>query len=100
MVPSINEAQLKEALKSALIEVLEERPDLLRDVLAEAMEDVALARAIQEGEASDPVPRDGVFRVLDSGAITDHLDRVYEEEPGPLDPALRRAQEQSVRESR
>lgn len=45
------ETQLKDALKLALIEMLEERPDLLRDLLAEVMEDVALARAIHEGEA-------------------------------------------------
>jgi hypothetical protein len=62
------EAQLKDALKLALIEVLEERSDLLRDVLAEVMEDVALTRAIQEGEASGLASRDDVFRALETGA--------------------------------
>ena len=65
---SADETQLKNALKLALIEVLEERPDLLRDVLAEAMEDVALVRAIQEGEASELVSRDEVFRALEERA--------------------------------
>jgi hypothetical protein len=65
---SLSEAQLKDALKLALIEVLEERADRLRDVLAEVMEDVALVRAIQEGEASDPVSRDEVFRALEARA--------------------------------
>ncbi|HET7230410.1 MAG TPA: hypothetical protein VFJ16_10440 [Longimicrobium sp.] len=68
VAPSFSEAQLKDALKLALIEVLEERSDLLRDVLADVMEDVALVRAIQEGEASGPVSRDEVFRALDVGA--------------------------------
>lgn len=68
VAPSIDETQLKDALKLALIEVLEERSDLLRDVLAEVMEDVALVRAIQEGEASDPVSRDDVFRALEARA--------------------------------
>lgn len=68
VAPSLDEHQLKDALKLALIEVLEERSDLLRDVLAEVMEDVALARAIQEGETSEPVSRDEVFRALDAGA--------------------------------
>jgi hypothetical protein len=63
---SLSETQLKDALKSALIEVLEERSDLLRDVLAEVMEDVALVRAIQEGEATEPVSRDEVFRALNA----------------------------------
>ncbi len=64
--PSICEAQLKDALKLALIEVLEERSDLLRDVLAEAIEEVALVRAIQEGETSEPVSREDVFRALEA----------------------------------
>lgn len=66
VVPSPSESQLKDALKAALVEVLEERPDLLRDVLAEVMEDIALARAIQEGETSEPVSRAEVFGLLDS----------------------------------
>ena len=43
------------------MELLEERPDLLRDVLAEVIEDVAFARAIQEGETSGPVSREVIF---------------------------------------
>jgi hypothetical protein len=59
------ETQLNDALKAALVEVLEERADLLRDVLAEVVEDVAFARAIQEGEATGAATREEVFRVLD-----------------------------------
>jgi hypothetical protein len=65
---SLSETQLKDVLKAALIEVLEERSDLLRDVLAEVMEDVALGRAIQEGETSGEVSRDEVLRALEAGA--------------------------------
>ena len=65
VAPAIDENQLKEVLKTALVEVLEERSDLLRDVMAEIIEDVALARAIQEGEESEPVSREEVFRILD-----------------------------------
>ncbi len=65
---SLSETQLKDVLKAALIEVLEERSDLLRDVLAEVMEDVALGRAIQEGETSGEVSRDEVFRALEASA--------------------------------
>ncbi len=62
VAPSPSEIQLKDALKVALVEVLEERSDLLRDVLAEVIEDIAFARAIQEGEASGLVRREEVFR--------------------------------------
>lgn len=48
----IDEAKLKEALKSAIVEILEERKDLVREVLEEALEDIALARAVEEGEQS------------------------------------------------
>lgn len=58
-----SESELKDALKAALVEVLEERADLLRDVLAEVVEDVAFARAIQEGETTGPASRKHVFRV-------------------------------------
>ena len=45
----IDDQTLKELLKEALIEVLQKRPDVLRDVLAEVMEDIGLAQAIREG---------------------------------------------------
>ena len=63
----LSEDQLKQALKAALVEVLEERSELLHDVLAEVMEDIALTRAIQEGEQSELVSREEVFRLLDRG---------------------------------
>jgi ribosomal protein L12E/L44/L45/RPP1/RPP2 len=66
VAPALDEAHLKDVLKSALVEVLEERADLLREVLAEVLEDVALARAIREGEGSGTAPREEIFRVLDA----------------------------------
>jgi hypothetical protein len=33
--------------------------------MAEIIEDVALARAIQEGEGSEPASREEIFRILD-----------------------------------
>lgn len=65
VAPASDDDRLKEALKAALVEVLEERGDLLRDVLAEVLEDVALIHAIREGEESHEVSREEVFRILD-----------------------------------
>jgi len=62
----IDEAKLKEAVKSAIVEILEERKDLVREVLEEALEDIALARAIAEGEQSEPVARDEVINALEA----------------------------------
>jgi hypothetical protein len=58
------EAKLKKLLKAAIVEVLEERRDLVRDALAEAVEDLGMIRAIKEGSRSAPIGRDKVFRIL------------------------------------
>jgi DNA-binding phage protein len=65
---SPDDDRLKEALKAALVEVVEERGDLPRDVIAEVMGDIAMARAIQEAEIAEEeaVAREEVFRHLDS----------------------------------
>ncbi len=61
-----DEAKLKEALKAAIVEILEERKDLVREVLEEALQDVALSRAIEEGERSELVTRDEVLNALEA----------------------------------
>ena len=63
----IDEAKLKALFKAAIIEVIEENQEFVREVLQEAFEDLGLVRAIQEGEASPGVSRDDVLNAL-SGA--------------------------------
>lgn len=58
-------AQLKSLLKEALIEVLEERGDLVRGLFEEALENVAMARAIEEGKATEIVDRREVFEIFE-----------------------------------
>jgi len=64
----INESRLKEILKNALIEVFEERKSLFYELFVEALEDIALIRAIKEGEATESVSRDEVFSILEGRA--------------------------------
>jgi len=59
-----DDAKLKKLLKAAVVEVLEEQPDLVREALAEAVEDLGMVRAIKEGLSSEPVSRDEVFKIL------------------------------------
>lgn len=68
MEVTIAEERLKEVLKMAVVEVLEERGDLLREIVEEALEDLALVRAIEEGESSEIVSRDHVFSLLKGDA--------------------------------
>ncbi len=62
---TFDEEKLKDLLKSALVEVLVENRDLVQDIVEEAMEDIALARAIEQGLGSEPVSRDQVFTILE-----------------------------------
>jgi cob(I)alamin adenosyltransferase len=68
MEPSINQDQLKALIKAALVEVLEERQDLLLEAIAQALEDMAFARAIEEGESSELIKREAVFNLLEDRA--------------------------------
>ena len=61
---SLDEGRIKELFKEAVLEVLQERRDLIYDVMSEVIEDFALAKAIQEGESSESVTREEVFRTL------------------------------------
>jgi hypothetical protein len=65
---SVNQDQLKELIKTALVEVFEQRRDLLHDAVVEALEDIALVRAIEEGESSELVGRTEVFDFLEGKA--------------------------------
>jgi hypothetical protein len=62
---SVEEGRLKELLKVALVEVLEERGDLVRELIEEAIEDMAMVRALEEGEQSPKINREDVFRILE-----------------------------------
>jgi hypothetical protein len=64
MEPAISQEQLK----AALIETLEERRDLLRDVVEEVVEEIAFTRAIAEGEDTENISRDEVFKLLEGQA--------------------------------
>jgi len=58
--------KLKNLFKQAIIEAMEEKKDVVRDLFMEAMEDIAMTRAIEEGLTTDKISRDDVFSVLNS----------------------------------
>jgi hypothetical protein len=60
----MTQATLTKSLKQALAETLRENREEVRDILAEVIEDVALASAIREGEKSKPIKRDAVMKAL------------------------------------
>ena len=63
----LDDERLKDLLKTAILEVLEERKDILRDLIEETLEDIALARAIEQGQGTQEVGRSEVFSILEGG---------------------------------
>ena len=61
-----DENRLKEVFKSAIVEVLQERRELVREVLESVVEDVAFSRAIEECEQTPLVDREHVFELLET----------------------------------
>ena len=62
----IENDELKEVFKSAIVEVLQERRELVREILEEVIENIAFSKAIAEGEHGPRVSRESVFEVLES----------------------------------
>ncbi|MBN1359617.1 MAG: hypothetical protein JW993_03445 [Sedimentisphaerales bacterium] len=61
----IDDQTLRGLLKEALIEVMQERPELLTAMLAEAMEEVGLAEAIRQGSQTGSVAKSTVLKALE-----------------------------------
>ena len=60
----ISKTELKELMKEALISVLTERKDLLQDAVSEAILDMKLALAMEEGDTGEYVPESEVISKL------------------------------------
>ena len=62
---SLNENQLKDLMKAAILEIFQERRDLFQDLITEALEDIAMVKAIDEGKDSETVSRETIFGILE-----------------------------------
>ncbi len=65
---TVSEKHLKEVVKTAIVEVLKEPGELIRNIVEEALEDIGMSKAIQEGEHSELVSRDRVSNLLEDGS--------------------------------
>lgn len=61
---TINNKKLKNLMKSAVAEALEEQRALVQDIVEDAFEDIALARAIEQGLRSKTVSRAAVYKII------------------------------------
>ena len=61
---ALNPDQLKEIVKNAIVELLRDNREEVSEFLAEIIEDVALEKAIIEGEGTEIVDRSSIFQIL------------------------------------
>jgi len=60
----MDETKIKQLMKEALVEALQEQKGILHDLMVEAIEDIALANAIREGASSPSVSKKEIFDML------------------------------------
>lgn len=66
---TINDSsKLKEIFKQSIIEAIEEKKDVVHDMLVDAMEDLAMLHAVQQGEKTGSASRSAVFDILEGKA--------------------------------
>ena len=61
-----DEAMMKKVFKNVLIEVLEEKKELLESVIIDVIEDIGMLNAIKQGEKRDFVNNEDFLKTLDS----------------------------------
>lgn len=66
MSASVDEQKFKSTMKEIIVEMLEEKNTLLYEVITDAIEEVALARAISDGRNDDFVDDSAIFSALAS----------------------------------
>ncbi|BAY79642.1 hypothetical protein NIES25_61270 (plasmid) [Nostoc linckia NIES-25] len=61
---NLDEEKIKQLFKTALTEVIQEQKEVFADLLAEIIEDIALEKAIKEGEDTETVSREAIFNIF------------------------------------
>jgi len=59
-----DKTELRSLLKELLIELLQERDEDISTLLTEVIEDITLANAIEQGETTELVSRNSIFKIL------------------------------------
>ncbi len=65
---SLSKDTIKQAIKEALAETVQEQQDLLRAIVGDVLEDLAFGEAMREGEETEPVSRERIFDLLEGRA--------------------------------
>lgn len=65
---NLDENKLKEIFKTAILELIQEQKEVFSEIFTEIIEDIALAKAIKEGENTETVSRETIFQILKNQA--------------------------------
>ena len=65
MQTQLDESRLKQILKEALIEAIEEKKDVFHELIVEAIEDIGMIHAIREGQNTETVSKQEIFDILE-----------------------------------
>jgi hypothetical protein len=63
---SISDEKTKELLTEVLVDLMKTRREVLYEIVLEAMEEVGLASAIEQGKSGDWVPESEIRSILES----------------------------------
>ena len=63
---SISDEKTKELLTEVLVDLMKTRREVLYEIVLEAMEEVGLASAIEQGRSGDWVPESEIRSILES----------------------------------
>lgn len=62
---SLNDQKTKELLTEIMVKMIQSKREIFYDIILEALEEVGLANAINEGRVNDFVSEDVIFSILD-----------------------------------
>jgi hypothetical protein len=62
---SVEQHELKQAIKDAIKEVMLENREIVKDILVEVLEDVALLQRMAEGRRTELVGREEIMELLE-----------------------------------
>jgi hypothetical protein len=61
---NLDENKLKEIFKTAILELIQDQKEVFSEIFTEIIKDIALANAIKEGENTESVSRETIFKIL------------------------------------
>ncbi|WP_159790230.1 hypothetical protein [Sodalinema gerasimenkoae] len=67
---TLDETKLKELLKTAIFELLQEEKDIFSELLSDVLEEIGMINAIKEGENTEIVSQEEIFEMEFYGSRT------------------------------